>query len=80
MWTSSPHLQIPGSFHSFLMLLRTHTYKKKKKAFFITDVHSISRASDLMEEKKKRRTKRQKMLAELLTAVDGEPERETHLL
>ena len=79
MWTSSPHLQIPGSFHSFLMLLRTHTCKKKKKAFFITDVHSISRASDLME-KKKRRTKRQKMLPELLTAVDGEPERETHLL
>jgi len=32
------------------------------------------------KKKKKRRTKRQKMLAELLTAVDGEPERETHLL
>ena len=61
-----------------MMRLHTHTCKKKKKAFFITDVHSISRASDLM--KKKRRRKRQKMLAELLTTVDGEPERETHLL
>lgn len=60
MWTSSPHLQIPGSFHSFLMLLCTHTYKKKKKAFFITDVHSISRASDLMEEKKKKEDKETK--------------------
>ena len=59
------------------VLLHIYTCKKKKKAFFITDVHSISRASDLM---RKQRRKRQNMLAEVLTALDGEPERWSHLL
>lgn len=68
----------PWIFPQLPVLLHIYTCKKKKKTFFITDVHSISRASDLM--RKKRRRKRQNMLAEVLTALDGEPERWSHLL
>ena len=57
-----------------------HTHVRKRRRLSSSQMCTALAEQVISWKKKKRRTKRQKMLPELLTAVDGEPERETHLL